>query len=247
VNPIPPANCGAPLALDVKPSVICKSQRSAGTELSSPDSLTNLQADLVLGGFSIVLHLDSQPELDGGSEILGERNPRFRRDAATLMGDVADSGCRQSQIGREGVCAQTERFHKLLEQNLARMSRRNLSRHDRPPFASVIIRDLDIVCSVLTPNEANAILSVDSDRILPTPIPFERFELIAGSTCQDRSRKFDQSQQSYRSVNWLISKDVSTRVRFNGADFRSVDGAGQSSGAAANKYRDAGKKVDPKA
>ena len=53
------------------------------TEFSSPDSLTNLQADLVFGGFSIILHLDSQPELDGGAEILRERNPRFRRDAGT--------------------------------------------------------------------------------------------------------------------------------------------------------------------
>jgi len=151
------------------------------------------QFDLCLGQ---VMHLlQVQPELRAVPKEASKAKRRIRRDGASAMNNVPDARRRYANLHGQGILGDSKGFEELFTQHLARMGADPLKIPSRSwsvdghrlqsPFCRfhtrglMVVRDLNFMCSICLPEEADAVLIVDSYAVLSDSIPFERFQPVS--------------------------------------------------------------------
>src|SRR5262249_22936762 len=132
------------------------------------------------GYIEIVRRLEIHPELRCHGEIAGESQCSISRDAAAPIDDLAHAGDGHAEVASETVDAQPERPHEILPQNLAWVHWRKPARswhHSSPSL--VIVDDLHVVGIDVVRQEADAVLIVDANAVLPATIARKCLEPVA--------------------------------------------------------------------
>jgi hypothetical protein len=135
----------------------------------------------------VVVGLKSEEEAIGQSEISSEPQIRIGADGALAEDDFIDATRRHMERQRQRVLAERERLEKLLQQDFT-------GRRVRRQFGSVVtVDDFDMMGSSFPPDETDAPLLIDADRMLACAIRFQSFQPIAG-----RRSQITQNTQLFR-------------------------------------------------
>jgi len=86
---------------------------------SRPTFPFNDPRKLVLRNFQMISGLQIHPEAGAGIEIPGEPQGRIWSNPAALVHNFGYSRYRNTQVERQPIHAETERFHEVCTQNLA--------------------------------------------------------------------------------------------------------------------------------
>jgi hypothetical protein len=141
------------------------------------------RAERVAFDLQVVPGLKIDPELSRRTEVPSEPKSGIGGDATLSVDDLIDSPRRHVDIDGDTVLRDPQRSNEVLEENFARMNRRDLG---HVFYSSLLVRTLVVVDDLDTcgphrgPREAHSPLIVDADAVLANPITFQRFKSIAG-------------------------------------------------------------------
>ena len=138
------------------------------------------RAESAHGNFDVVGILQIEPQLRCCPEIASQTDCRVRRDTAFFLHDSMNARGGNPQSQRQRRDAQIQGCHVFFAQDFARMygAHTVFDSHDVFPFL-VIINDFHIICTVIQPAEADAVLLIDTDTVSPFPISPETFKPVA--------------------------------------------------------------------
>ena len=138
------------------------------------------RAESAHGNFDVVGILQIEPQLRRCPEIAGQTDCRVRRDTAFFFHDGMNARSGNPQSQRQRRDAQIQGCHVFFAQDFARVygAHTVFDSHDVFPFL-VIINDFHIICTVIQPAEADAVLLIDTDTVLSFPISPETFKPVA--------------------------------------------------------------------
>lgn len=128
----------------------------------------------------IIVRLQIQPELGRGVEVPRQPQRRIGRNGALAVDDSRNTVAGHAQRLGQCIGRQTEFVQKLALQNLAGVNRCSLGHI----AASVVVHDFDLVRIAAVPIEANPILPVDSDAVLPFTVAAQLFQPIRRRAAQ---------------------------------------------------------------
>src|SRR5438067_584494 len=121
----------------------------------------------------LVSPLQIQPELLRCPEKTRQSDGCVGTDTAPFQNYVVDTRRRNTEALRKFVNRHTQRRQKLLAQNFAGMNspvRSPLSDNTHFGWPSMIVSDLHFISIVAPPNEANSVLIVDPNAVLPISV-----------------------------------------------------------------------------
>lgn len=132
--------------------------------------------------------LKVQPGLRITAKIPAQAQGGISCDPSPLQQDVVDPGCRYSQMSGQGVATHVQWLQKILAQNFAGVHRAHSVFRHVLAFGfgvcvcrgrwSMVINDLNLGRTFVSPYEADAPLAVDPDTVLSQSVTRQPFEVI---------------------------------------------------------------------
>jgi len=139
---------------------------------------TDLVAFALLGLVEVPPHLAVHPEPAGGAEVSGEPESSARCDPPALVHDLVYSLIgHPDRLCQLSLC-KAERLEELLEQHLSWMCRGSVSWNPDHVFTSVVVDYLNLDRTRFRPLEADPVLVVDPDAVLPAADSPECLEVV---------------------------------------------------------------------
>ena len=127
-------------------------------------------------GLEFEPNLEVEPEALGGAEVPREPKSCVSGDAALAEDDLVDTTGRNTNVLGQAVLAESVGLQELGQEDFARMDGCELC---HGVHLRVVVDDLDVEGIGGAPDEADAPLIVDADRVLAFPISFQRVKAIA--------------------------------------------------------------------
>jgi len=147
----------------------------SAAELAGLNGAGDAGFEFVTGGFKIKMRLQVEPPTGARAEVAGETQGGVRRDRAMAAHNLAYAHGRDVEGVGQRALAQAERFKEVVQQDFARMHRREFRFH-----GSMIIHNFNVMRVLALPAEANAPLVVDADAVLSGAVALQGFQVIAG-------------------------------------------------------------------
>src|SRR6266850_5205551 len=131
-----------------------------------------------LDAADFVSPLQIQPELFCRSEKARQTDRCIGADTAPFQNDIVDARRRDAESLRQFVNRHPNWRQELLSEDFAGMNspvRSALSDNSHLSWPSMVVRDLHFISVVALPNEADSVLVVDPNAVLPLPVATQFF------------------------------------------------------------------------
>lgn len=99
-------------------------------------------------------------------------------DAALLVHQFVDALIRHMKRIRQVALGDLHRFQELFRQHCAEMSRGAVCGNEDHDSASVVIRDFNLTGASVRPSEADSVLLVDRNAVLPFSLSGQGFQSV---------------------------------------------------------------------